>query len=102
MAAAPHATCCSCCCPLQARRLGVQELQCQAWGGSADALEASSLALLELDPEFITVSRVVWSTAALAPLQAFLALCGGHCVCLGSWGEEGVGRCVGGALLLGL
>lgn len=39
----------------QARRLGAQELQCQAWGGSADALEASALSLLELDPEFLTV-----------------------------------------------
>lgn len=43
-------------CVVQARGLGVQELQCQAWGGSADALEASALALLELDPDFITVS----------------------------------------------
>lgn len=41
---------------LQARGLGVSELQCQAWGGSADALEASALALLELDPDFLTVS----------------------------------------------
>lgn len=41
---------------LQARGLGVSELQCQAWGGSADALEASALSLLELDPEFLTVS----------------------------------------------
>jgi hypothetical protein len=40
---------------LQARRLGAQELQCQAWGGSAAALEASALELLELDPDFITV-----------------------------------------------
>lgn len=40
---------------LQARGLGIQELQCQAWGGSADALEASALSLLELDPDFITV-----------------------------------------------
>jgi hypothetical protein len=44
-------------CSLQARSLDVQELQCQAWGGSADALEASALSLLELDPDFITVSR---------------------------------------------
>jgi hypothetical protein len=41
---------------LQARGLGVSELQCQAWGGSADALEASAFSLLELDPDFITVS----------------------------------------------
>jgi len=40
---------------MQARKLGVQELQCQAWGGSADALEVSALSLLELDPFFITV-----------------------------------------------
>lgn len=42
-------------CSLQAQGLGVQELQCQASGGSADALEASALSLLELNPDFITV-----------------------------------------------
>jgi hypothetical protein len=47
---------CICLFVSQAQGLGVQELQCQAWGGSADALEASALALLELDPDFITVS----------------------------------------------
>jgi hypothetical protein len=39
----------------QVQKLGVQELQCQAWGGGADALEACARALLELDPTFITV-----------------------------------------------
>lgn len=39
-----------------AQRLGLSELQLQAWGGGADALEASALSLLELDPECVTVS----------------------------------------------
>lgn len=59
---------------MQARRLGAQELQCQAWGGTAAALEASALELLELDPDFITVrpAAASWhfsSFAAAAALQ---------------------------------
>lgn len=56
---------------LTARKLGVQELQCQAWGGSADALEVSALSLLELDPFFITV-KLPCTTAGLTAAAAVL------------------------------
>jgi hypothetical protein len=61
-------------CVVQARGLGVQELQCQAWGGSADALEASALALLELDPDFITVSICACRMSAAAAAAATTAI----------------------------
>eukprot|EP00882_Tetradesmus_deserticola_P024235 GHRQ01026477.1.p1 GENE.GHRQ01026477.1~~GHRQ01026477.1.p1 ORF type:complete len:199 (+),score=59.32 GHRQ01026477.1:210-806(+) len=38
-----------------ARRLQVQELQVQAWGGSAAALQATAQHVLDLDPPLITI-----------------------------------------------
>lgn len=41
----------------QARQMQAQELQIQAWGGSAAAMEAAALRVLDLDPGLITVSH---------------------------------------------
>lgn len=45
------------CAPLlQAHSLHAQELQIQAWGGTAAAMEAAALMILDIDHDFITVS----------------------------------------------
>lgn len=56
----------------KARQLQAQELQIQAWGGSAAAMEAAALRVLDLDPGLITI-KLPCTPDGLAAASALMA-----------------------------